>query len=442
MYDPLKQAYPEANQAYPASYWASTVSDVSSTNPLTDDIHVDVAIIGGGYTGLSSAIHLRQNSDKRVAVLEANQAGWGCSGRNGGFVLAGTGRLSIQAMQKKWGEQTTKAIYQEYQDAIATVDGLIEQGKINCDKIQGGYLKLAHKASLTDSLKIQADYLQSDFAESVQFVSASDVDCEYIRTNCTHGGLYYPNCFAINPLKLAQGYNDMALASGTEIYTNSPVTEFSSVNGIHQLRTAGGGVTAEQVIIASNAYSGTSTHTLVNKRHFPVLSSIITTRPLDSSELAAINMRAGLMSMDTRDLKYYYRLLPDNRLLFGGRGAITGKEANHPLYKQRLEEGLASTFAPLAGIQIDNFWSGWISVSLDDYPRIWHSEDKSIHYAMGYCGSGVAFASQAGKRLAQQVLEIERPDLPFWQSGLKTFPFASMRRIGLRAFYLWANWVN
>ena len=339
MYDPLIEVYPKAKQPYPSSFWASTVDAPSSAESLDQDIEADVAIIGGGYTGLSTAIHLAKYSDKKVVLLEANQSGWGCSGRNGGFVLAGTGRLSIQTMEKKWGADTTQSIYQEYQDSITTVDQLIIQGDIDCDKVQGGYLKLAHKGKLTETLKSQAESLQSRFAETVQFVEANEVDNKFIRTNCRHGGLFYPNCFAINPLKLARGYDALARSGGASLYTNSPVVEFTTGPTGHKLKTPTGSVNADQVVIASNAYSGTSTHSLVNKRHFPVLSSIIVTRPLTPEELAAINMRHGLMSMDTRDLKYYYRLLPDNRLLFGGRGAIAGKEADQPLYKQRLEQG-------------------------------------------------------------------------------------------------------
>ena len=108
MYDPLTTPYPASEQPLPDSYWAGTTEAPSLTSPLENDINADIAIIGGGYTGLSTAIHLAKQADnKRIVLLEANQTGWGCSGRNGGFVLAGTGRLSVQAMEKKWGEQTT-----------------------------------------------------------------------------------------------------------------------------------------------------------------------------------------------------------------------------------------------------------------------------------------------------------------------------------------------
>ncbi|MCV2883708.1 FAD-binding oxidoreductase [Aestuariibacter sp. AA17] len=445
MYDPLLAPFPASKQAFPDSYWFSTAKDIvaKETLPiLTDTIDADVAIIGGGYTGLSAAIHLAKAGIKPV-LLEANDSGWGCSGRNGGFVLGGTGRLGMSAMQKKWGNDTASAIYQEFQTSIDTVQSLIDEGNIECDKIVGGYMKLAHNASMTQQLQQQADALSASFSESVSFVPANEVKNGYINTNLHYGGLYYPKCFAINPLKLARGYQRLALSHGATLYGQSPVKDWQQSQGQHQLITPQGQVNAKQVIIATNGYTGNALHPLVNNRHFPVISSIIVTRPLSSEELQAIGMKSGLMAMDTRSLKYYYRLLPDNRLLFGGRGAIAGKNADKALYRQRLETGLASTFPRLSNIDIDYFWSGWISVSLDDYPRLWHSDDRSIHYAMGYCGSGVAFGAQAGKRLAQMVTNDKTlPSLPYWQSPLKTFPFAAMRRLGLSAFYVFANMFN
>ena len=446
MYDPLLDAHPEPNQPYPETYWHSTIKDRLCENLAlpthSGDCRTDVAIIGGGYTGLSAACHLAaQGVD--CTLLEANQSGWGCSGRNGGFVLAGTGRLSMSAMQKKWGHQTAADVYREFETSIDTVGQLINEGNIDCDKVTGGYLKLAHNEAMSDTIKAQARALESEFSTSVHYVEPNEVTSDYINSNLKFGGLYYPECYALNPLKLARGYQGLAMLRRATLYGNSPVIQWHQNHAGHTLVTPQGTLQANKVIIATNGYTGNNLHPLVNKRHFPVISSIIVTRPLKDDELAAIGMKPGLMAMDTRSLKYYYRLLPDNRLLFGGRGAIKGEDANKQLYRHRLEQGLKSTFPNLGNIDIDYFWSGWVSVSLDDYPRLWHSDDNTIHYAMGYCGSGVAFASLAGKRLAQMVTGDDAlPQLPYWQSPLKTFPFASMRRMGLAAFYVAANWLN
>ncbi len=438
MYDPLIESYPKPWQGYPASYWASELAKPADSE-LQQDIRTEVAIIGAGYTGLSAGYHLTKKYNADVTILEANEAGWGCSGRNAGFVLAGTGRLSLQQMASKWGQESAKHIYREYLNSIDSVNRMISLGNIQCDKTTGGYLKLAHKKDLVAGLRHQADVLRTQFSERVEFVDTKRVGEEFVKCQA-YGGIYYPQCFAINPLKLVQGYQKLAIQSGVRLHTNSPVIQWKKDGSKHVLSTPKGTVTADSVIIASNGYTSKKMHPIVAKRHFPVLSSVIVTRPLTSDELREIGIKPGLMVMDTRALKYYYRILPDNRILFGGRGAIKGKDAEHQLYCQRLLDGLTSTFPQLKRVNAAYFWSGWISVSYDDYPRIWKNDDSSIHYAMGYCGSGVAFATQAGKRLAQSIMEPSKlPDLPFWQSPLPTFPFSPFKRLGLRGFYTLAK---
>lgn len=435
MYDPLLDNYPEAQQAYPDSFWASTIHPPAVPS-LEQTQDVDIAVIGGGFTGLSSAWHLTQQTDAKIAVLEANNTGWGCSGRNAGFVLPGTGRLSVAQMRKKWGNEVAGQIYREYFDSIDTVRRLIVKGNIDCDMVASGYLKLAHTEKLAGTLQQQAEMLSRDYGEKAEYLRPDEVSDRLLSCHQSFGGIYFEDCFALNPLKLAQGYTRLVQEQSVDIFANSPVTRWEKHGSTHQLHTPTGQVNAKTVIVATNGYTGKALHPLVNKRHFPVLSSIIVTPPLTEEQRAALGVKAGLMAMDTRPLKYYYRMLPDGRLLFGGRGAVLGKDADKDKYRQHLLDGLRATFPPLADIDAAYFWSGWVSVSLDDYPRLWHSDDNSIHYAMGYCGAGVAFAAQAGKRLAQQVLNPgERPALPFWQSPLKRFPFASMRRMGLRAFY-------
>lgn len=439
MYDPLIEPYPLPKQPYPDSYWASGAAPIED-NPLDKEGDIDIAIIGAGYTGLSSAYHLASKHRAKVAVVEANKAGWGCSGRNAGFVLAGSGRLSLQQISKKWGDDTSRAVYREYTHSIETVNRLIEEGNISCDKTVGGYLKLAHKESFASGLKHQAEVLKSQYFENVEHVNKESVLDSYV--NCpSFGGIFYPECFSLNPLKLAQGYHQLALKSGVDVYTNSPVTHWGNGDKNHTLVTPQGSLTAKHVIVASNGYTGKAQHSIVAKRHFPVLSSVMVTRPLTDAELDSIGIKPGLMVMDTRALKYYYRILPDNRILFGGRGAIKGKNANDPIYCQRLLDGLVSTFPSLGQVSAEYFWSGWISVSFDDYPRIFTDRAQKISYAMGYCGSGVAFATQAGMRLAQSIAEPDQlPNLPFFDTPLPTYPFSAFKRLGLAGYYALAKW--
>lgn len=439
MYDPVVSQHTPSHCSYPESYWATTVSTLPLPT-LQQEVKADIAIIGGGYTGLSAAYRLAHHYGKSVVLLEANKVGWGCSGRNGGFALPGSGRLSVLQMQKKWGTDTAHAIHRQYQLALDTVQSMIESGNIDCDMIQGGYLKIAHTAAAAENMRQQVSQLGQEFGENLSFLTANELHERLVKPSTAFGGVYYPDCFAVNPLKLAIGYSQMAQSAGAALYANSAVTGWQSSDGGHLLHTEKGSVAAKQVIIASNGYTPRQLHNTVDNRHFPVLSSILVTDPLTKEQQQAIGIHPGLMAMDTRALKYYYRLLPDGRLLFGGRGAIYGKDANKQLYRKRLLKALSQTFPQLSGIDARYFWSGWVSVALDSYPRIIHNQDTNIGYAMGYCGSGLTFSCQAGHWLADKMMgQLARDidQLPLMQSPLPTYPMVGLRRMGLLAYYLW-----
>ncbi|MFT4937198.1 MAG: glycine/D-amino acid oxidase-like deaminating enzyme [Paraglaciecola sp.] len=439
MYDPFTQSHPLPQQGYPNSYWAA---DVIPTKKDELDSHhkTDIAIIGAGYTGLSAAYHLAKKYNANVTVIEANDAGWGCSGRNAGFVLPGTGRLSLLQMRKKWGNDCSQSIFREFREAIDTVKHMIELGNIDCDLTSAGYLKVAHKQELVSNMKTQALMQQKVFGDTVEFCDSRQIGNEFMSNENAFGGIYYADYFSLNPLKLAHGYERLVSEQGVKIYCNSPVIAWHTEQGKQQLITPKGRISCDKVIIATNGYTAKNLHPIINNRHMPVLSSVIVTRQLSQKEQQDVGLKPGLMVMDTRALKYYYRLLPDGRLLFGGRGAIKGKDADKEIYSQRLLAALKQTFPQLNEITIAYFWSGWVSVSFDDYPRIWGNQDNNVFYAMGYCGSGLSFAAQAGKRLAQKVAgDSTLPSIPYMQSSLPKFPLPSFRRVGLSLYYKWAQ---
>jgi glycine/D-amino acid oxidase-like deaminating enzyme len=435
MYDPLHHSSPGCGVGYPSSYWA----DHSGVAPdddgaISQDLEVDVAIIGAGYTGLSCALHLAREHGIKAHVLEANQSAWGCSGRNAGFILKSSGRKTYTTMAKQWGEQVMRGIYQEMAAGVDTVKSLIAEG-IDCDVQAPGYIKVAHKPSMLKELIAQAKIQQQRFGYDVQILSQQQVRSQYMDDRNAYGAIRYQDGFGLNPMKLAWGYQRFARAAGAKVHTSSPVLDWHESNNRQVLRTPQGQVSAAKVVIATNGYTPKNFHPLVRERTLPVLSQIIVTEALTEQQLQACNMLTNNVVMDTRALKYYYRKLPDNRILFGGRGAITGKAADDPYYADRLLAVLKTSFPALTNISYDYAWSGWICMALDDMPHIYQNTLQTVFYGMGYCGSGVSFSVQAGKRLAQKVAEQATPELPLYQSALPKFPLAPLRRVGQWGYF-------
>lgn len=443
MYDPLHHKSPGCLAPYPKSYWAETAGIAPTDDgAISQDINVDVAIIGAGYTGLSCALHLAREHGIKAHVLEANQTAWGCSGRNAGFILKSSGRKSFTTMQKQWGEEVMRGIYNEMAEGVATVNQLIAEG-IDCDQQELGYIKVAHKANKFKDLVALAKLQQKMFNYDVQILSREELHQQYMADENAYGAIRYQDGFGLNPLKLAWGYQKLARAEGVKIHTGSPVEHWvadgaqqtSKSEGKHRLITPNGTVTADKVVIATNGYTPKGFHPLITNKTLPVLSQIIVTEPLSDAQISASNFLTNNVVMDTRELKYYYRKLPDNRILFGGRGAITGKSAEDPYFANRLLSVLKTSFPALQSINIAYAWSGWICMALDDLPHIYQNEQNNVFYSMGYCGSGVSFSVQAGKRLAEKVAEKPVPDLPLYNKPLPTFPFAPLRRVGQWGFF-------
>ncbi|QOL25714.1 FAD-binding oxidoreductase [Thalassotalea sp. LPB0316] len=435
MYDPLHHTTPGVNEPYPDSYWASVSGQAPQDDgQLTTDIDVDVCIIGAGYTGLSTALHLAKEHGIKATVVEANQTAWGCSGRNAGFILKTSGRKSFSQMKAQWGEEVMRGIYCEMQQGVETVNALIGQG-IDCDRQPNGYIKVAHKANKMKELVDLAKLQQEMFGYDVQILSKDELHNNYMADQNAYGAIRYQDGFGLNPLKLAWGYQRLAREAGVKIYSGTTVEGWREENTQQVLQTPKATIRAKKVVIATNGYTPKGFHSFVAGRTLPVLSQIIVTEPLSDEQIAACNLISSNVVMDTRALKYYYRKLPDNRLLFGGRGAISGKDAEDPFYANRLLSVLKTSFPALQNINYQYAWAGWISVALDDLPHIYQNPQQNVFYSMGYCGAGVSFSVQAGKRLAQKVAEQVVPDLPLYQKHLPKFPFAPFRRVGQWGYF-------
>ena len=431
-YDPLISKNC-AGQPLPDSYWASTITYPQASPTLARNQQVDVAIIGGGFTGLLTAYYLSTEYQIDCCVLEANQVGFGASGRNAGFVLNGSGRLSYSQMVNKWDLATAKGIYNEFGDAVQRVKGLIASHNIDCDKQADGYLKIAHNHKALNALQAQSNFIADNIGGNAEFISSEQLKSDYMINHQAFGALRLKDGFGINPLKLVLGYGDMVRKQGINIYEQTPVLDWQQNNDKHILTCPNSTVTAKHLVCAANAYNNKNTHPAIAQRYLPILSNVIVTSPLTELELQITGLKTHQVTMDTRTLKYYYRLLPDNRILFGGRGAVKGINQDKAIYRQRLQAALGQCFPVLKKINIDYFWSGWIAAALDDMPHVF--SHHNVSYSLGYCGSGVAFSAQAAYRLAQKIAKDKVPDLPLYNSPLPKFPLAQFRRLGQAAYY-------
>lgn len=432
MFDPLLSRELKSGQSHDA-YWLNT-TDILSFPTIEASAQFDVVIIGGGYTGLSCAIHLAKQGLKNIAVLESNHIGFGCSGRNAGFVLPGSGRLGYGDLVKRYGKLGALSLHQDYLAGIDLLQEISSAAGSDIDRTENGYLKLAHSAKWFDKLKTSADYLQKEFDYDVEVIDQSSFSQNFVDHKKVFGAIRYTNGFGLNPLKLVNAYASYAKSLGVTIYQQASVTEIN-----HRekpwVNCNGYKIAADKIVMATNGYTPQKMPSPLQNKILPVLTSVIVTEPLSKEQLANSNFRTQQVMMDTRELKYYYRLLPDNRVLFGGRSAITGKQSTHPKYKLRLLEELQQSFPALASVKISCDWTGWISVALDQMPHIYHNDN--VYYSTGYCGSGVSFTSIAGKKLADLVMG-KNIDSPL-ATALPNFPFPAFRRLGQAAFYQWGR---
>ena len=239
----------------------------------------------------------------------------------------------------------------------------------------------------------------------------------------------------MNPATGAGASLMAARAAGAKVHPASPVLAVERRDGAFHVRTPNGTLRARAVALATGGYTGQKLPGLRNKI-MPILSNALVTRPLSAAELAATNFKTRQVITDTRTLRHYYRLLPDDRVQIGSRSAITGADAAHPRHLDLLREGLARKFPALRGIAVDYSWWGWVDVSHDMMPRIVQpAPGERLFYAVGYGGNGVSFSAQAGRRLADLVAGRPARAAPIFRGPLPGHPFAPFRRLGQRILY-------
>jgi glycine/D-amino acid oxidase-like deaminating enzyme len=398
---------------------------------LTGSIQADVAIIGAGLTGLSAVYHLARRGAHPV-ILEARHPGWGASGRNAGMVVPTVTKLSIADRVARWGPDATRHSGNIAASAVQKVSELIAAEKIDCDVQAGGWLQVADHPAATSGLAAGAQSWQQALGHhDMLALGISDLESRNLLKGANaHGGLYTPNAFGIHPMKYVYGLAQAARHVGAGLYVQSPVTHWDRNNAGHRLTTAGGTLIASRVVVATDAYTPRGLHRFFDGRTVNTTGAILVTSRLSDQEWDRIGIRTGCVYTDLRRVLFYWRRLPDDRLLFGGRGPASTSAASIRIHEGWLEHRLAEKFPELGPVQTEYFWTGNIGLSLDRTPHLGTvSGDHTVGYAMSYSGTGIALATYWGAHLASLMLDNRLArDTPMTAQGLPKFPLPALRR--------------
>ncbi|MBT9371267.1 FAD-binding oxidoreductase [Rhizobium sp. CSW-27] len=384
------------------SYWHDTAPrfDGASTAPLEG--HFDVAVIGGGFTGLGAALQLARGG-ARVAVLEAEHVGFGASGRNGGHLNNGLAH-SYLAARAELGKERAIALYRALDDCIDTLERIIAEEGIDCSFRRAGKLKLASKPQHFSAIARNFEAIHAEVDAETALLSPGDLKAEV--GSPFHGAMLSKKSAMMHMGRYVVGLAAAASRHGAVIFENARVVSQMQKGGIHRIETNRGQLTAASVILATGAYT-TRNFSYFRRRIIPVGSFIIATRPLTGSEVAA-TMPGNRTCVNSMNIGNYWRLAPDNRLIFGGRArfSATSDQRSDARSGEILRASLATIFPQLAKVEIDYCWGGMVDMTKDRYPRAGYQH--GVWFGMGYSGHGAQLSTHLGMMLADAVLG--RPD--------------------------------
>src|SRR5262249_43408697 len=380
------------------SFWLSS-RPYKPGSRLDGSIRADVTIIGGGFTGLSSAYYLRrERPDMRVVVLESEVVGYGASGRNGGFAMTLFG-LTLEATALRFGREKAAQAHRYMLAAVDHVGELVRENGIECDYERTGLLVVATSKAWEKRLRKEVELAHSLGLEDLEYWDEAKTRSAVYSPHY-RGAKYESACALINPAKLAWGMKAAAKKHGAEIYEQTPVSSVET-GGKILIKTAGGTVETEKVVFATNAFS--SLFPQLKSKAFPVYTYIVLTEPLGEERLEPIGWRGRQGIEDGRNLVHYYRLTADNRLLMGGGdvkyyyNGYPGKDRHEGVFRD-LESYVGELFPSLRGVRFTHKWGGPVSVPLDMAPALGRlGNDRRIVYSLGCVGHGVALTNMNGR---------------------------------------------
>jgi len=426
-----------------SNYWLTTTTMPQGT-PGNLLGRAEVAIIGAGFTGLSAARTLAKKGIS-VTVLEANSIGWGASSRNGGMVLTGL-KLSAEVLAKRYGMELARRMYATSLESIDLVEQIVREENIDCSFSRCGHLEVACKQSHFDAYARSVEVIAREFHHELRIIPRNELGGE-IGSSIYFGGIVDDTSAGLNPAQYVSGLASAALRTGACIYENTRVQQIqrNTQNGSRgfSVLTSRGNVFAHNVLVATSGYTSAATPAL-QKKIIPIGSFIIATERLPETVARELSPR-NRMIFDSKHYLHYYRLTPDNRMLFGGRAAFF-PEAKNTIHRSAeiLQRDLIEVYPQLRDSKIEYAWGGTLDFCFDTMPHAGQSD--GVYYALGYAGHGVAMATYLGTKMADTmsggINQIPYAAIPFPGAPLGLYngkpwflPFAG-------AYYKVLDWVS
>ncbi|QYX55710.1 FAD-binding oxidoreductase [Roseovarius sp. SCSIO 43702] len=414
-----------------APYWHEDAPPEEATT-ASPPASVDVLIVGSGYTGLNAAIETA-GGGRDTLVLDKDAPGFGCSTRNGGQIGHSI-KPDLETLTRRHGAARADAIMGESRTALDWIEERIDTLGIDCDFSRVGRFHAAHSADSYEALARGAERLTKARGAEVEVVPRAEQRRE-LGTDAYHGGVVYPRDAGLHPAKYHLGLLAAARAAGARVIGHCAVTGLERTEGGYSVATEQGTVTAREVIVATNGYTGPVTPWL-RRRVIPIGSYIIATEELPAELMDRLFPTDRVIS-DTRKVVYYYRPSPDRRrVLFGGR--VSASETDPAISGPRLHEDMCALFPELRDTRISHSWLGHVAYTFDELMHV--GQRDGVHYAMGYCGTGVSMASYLGMRMGQKVLGAPEGRTAFDDLPFPTRPFYTGNPWFLPPMVAWYRW--
>jgi glycine/D-amino acid oxidase-like deaminating enzyme len=393
-------------------YWHDTVAMPGGSPQIPLPEKVDVAIVGGGYTGLSAARTLAKRG-VTVAILEAETIGWGASSRNGGMSLTGL-KVALQAIISKYGRPLAGTLFQCSLDSIALVESIIREESIDCGFARTGHLIVANKPKHMDALAAEVEFMQKEFNHTVRLIPRNEIQTE-ISSALYFGGLVDEASGGLNPAQYVAGLARAAARAGALLCANARVLSIERNGTPFRLKTNRGSLSADKVLVATAGYTGAATPFL-RRKIIPIGSYIIATAPLPP-ELAHQLSPHNRMIFDFKHVLNYFRLSDDHRMIFGGRAAFFPEtERTVRQSADILQREMLRVYPQLKDTPVEYVWGGTLDFAFDQMTHV--GEEDGVVYILGYAGHGVAMATYLGQTVAESMMAGTLKDHPF-----AAFPF-------------------